>query len=326
MSFTEPQASQLLSTAYASGRFPHALLVIGDEATGTHKLVLGMIRLINEGTKGDSLEAIRDEYMRLVRPRSKSRKILIDDVRSVEPFLQQKADANHHKIVVILEAERMNDEAANAFLKTLEEPPNQTLIILVTSQPEQLLPTIISRCINVPLFSPGGSIRLTPVQQELLPAWAEATEHMGDDLAALSFRSVLLELLGRRKADITKRMTQSLKEESKAIAQATDTSNWESQNKDLNAALIETEYLAERDQAIDLMILWFGQAAAIASGAPSTEPMHPGVIQLARTMPVPEILQRMKGVEQLRADLKFNVHEGLCMDVHLLEALGNLNV
>ncbi len=325
MSFTESQASQLLTTAYASGRFPHALLVIGDEAAGTHNLVLNLVRLINTDTKGDSLESIHDEYMRLIRPRSKSRKILIDDVRSVEPFLQQKADIGRRKIVIILEAERMNDEAANAFLKTLEEPPSQTLIILVTSQPEQLLPTIISRCINVPLFSPGGNIRLTPVQEELLPAWADAASRMGNDLGALSFRSVFLELLGRRKAEITRRMTLSLKEESKAISQGTDTSNWESQNKDLNVALIETEYLAERDQAIDLMILWFGQAAAITSGAPGITPMHEGIVQLAQNMPVPEILQRMKGVEQLRSDLKFNVHEGLCMDVHLLEALGNLN-
>lgn len=322
MSFTESQASQLLSAAYASGRFPHALLVIGDEADGTHRLVLNLIRRINTGTRGDTLESIRDEYMRLVRPRSKSRKILIDDIRSVEPFLQQKADATHLKIVVILEAERMNDESANAFLKTLEEPPGQTLIILVTSQPEQLLPTIVSRCINVPLFSPGSTIRLTSIQQELLPAWSEAVDRIGNDLGALAFRSVFLNLLGRRKAEITKRITQSLKEESKAIAQGTDTNNWESQNKDLNTALIETEYLAERDQAIDLLILWFGQAAAIASGSSNANPIHPGIVKLAQSMPVPNILQRMKSVEQLKADLKFNIHEGLCMDVHLLEALG----
>ena len=56
-----------------------------------------------------------------------------------------------------MDAERMNDEAANAFLKTLEEPPGQCLLILSTSQPDQLLQTIISRCVRVNLLQSGDS-------------------------------------------------------------------------------------------------------------------------------------------------------------------------
>ena len=70
-----------------------------------------------------------------------------------------------------MDAERMNDEAANAFLKTLEEPPGQCLLILSTSQPDQLLQTIISRCVRVNLLQ-SGEFRLTPHSGGPAPALA----------------------------------------------------------------------------------------------------------------------------------------------------------
>lgn len=301
---------------------PHALLIVGDEASGANELCHRLVTMINPDTKGESLDAVRDEYCRIVRPRSKSRRILIEDIRSIEPFLRQKAALNRWKIAIFLDTERMNEEAANAFLKTLEEPPSHSLIILVTSKPEQLLQTILSRCVTVQLYSPNEQLRLTPLQETLLPQWAMACEHIGSDMAALGFRSAFLNTLAERKAEITKAITQSLKEEAKAASQGTDT-NIESQNKDLNAALIETEYLAERDTAIDLLVLWFGQAALIASGKEVAQPLHEGVAKMAHTMKVDEIIRRMSAVENMKNDLRFNVHEGLCVDMRMLEALGS---
>ncbi|MEG2585277.1 MAG: hypothetical protein RSB24_03200 [Akkermansia sp.] len=322
MAFTETQAEELLQTAYAKNRLPHALLITGREDAGTHTLALNLTRSINGGHEQDTLETLLDEYCRIVRPRSKSRRILIDDVRAVEPFLQQKAATGKYKIVIILDAERMNDEASNAFLKTLEEPPPQCFIILVTNQPEQLLETILSRCITITLHSPGESMKLTPVQEILLPAWAAACAHIGDDLTALAFRATLLNTLAIRKNEITKRLTLALKEEAKLATQGTDASL---DNKDINAAYIETEYLAERDQAIDLLITWFGQAALIATGAPLSDPLHEGILSMAKSIPISELLHRMEAVESLRDELKFNIHEGLVMDIRLMEALGNLS-
>lgn len=322
MAFTAPHAYDLLRSAFSQKRMPHALLVIGDEATGAPSLCLDLIRLINPATRGDSLETLRDEYCRVVRPRSKSRRILIEDIRSVEPFLRQMAAPDRWKIAVFLDAERMNEEAANAFLKTLEEPPGHSLIILITSKPELLLQTILSRCVAVRLYAPGSEPPLTSLQQSLLPHWAEACRHIGSDVTALSFRSTLLRILTERKAEITKTFTQALKEEAKASSQGTET-NLESQNRDLNVALIETEYLAERDTAIDLFVLWFGQAALIASGRAVPSPIHPGVADMAASLPVADIMRRMEAVEQMKHDLRFNIHEGLCVDVHMLAALGS---
>lgn len=159
----------------------------------------------------------------------------------------------------------MNDEAANAFLKTLEEPPSQCLLILSTSQPDQLLQTIISRCVRVNLLQ-SAEFRLTPIQEALLPHWLETCRNLDNDLAALAFRSKFVDVMTEAKAAITKNLNQALKDEAKEAAQGTDTSDWESRNKDANTAQIETEYLEQRNQALELLISWFGQAALIASG------------------------------------------------------------
>lgn len=324
MAFTEQQALGLLKAAHEKKRLPHAILISGSEEDGSHSMTLGLIRFLNRMSSEDqsSLESLLDEYCRIVRPRSKSRRILIDDIRSVEPFLQQRSPENKYKIVAILDAERMNEEASNAFLKTLEEPPPHCCIILITSRPEQLLETILSRCICITLYSPNAGIRLAPIQQSLLPILAEAFAHIGDDLAALAFRSSLQALLADRKSEITKALTQALKEEAKTIGQGTDNTSWESQNKDVTAAYIETEYLAERDLAIELIISWFGQAILISSGADLHDPIHPGVSTTAGTTPARNLIQRMEAIEELRNNLKFNIHEGLAMDAALLKAFG----
>lgn len=321
MAFTAEHAFELLSSAFNQNRMPHALLVVGDESTGAHDLCYKLVTSINPDTKGESLDVVQDEYCRIVRPRSKSRRVLIEDIRSIEPFLRHKAALSRWKIAVFLDAERMNDEAANAFLKTLEEPPDHSLIILVTSKPEQLLQTILSRCIAVHLYRPGQEPELSPIQARLLPLWAEACRHIGSDLAALGFRGTFLNALAERKAELTQSMTQTLKDAAKAASQGTE-SNLESQNKDLNAALIETEYLLERDQAIDMLILWFGQAALIASGAVVEHPLHEGVAEMAAKLSAHEIMRRMNAVENMKNDLRFNVHEGLCADFRIMEALG----
>ena len=241
MAFTASQAFDLLRTAFSRNRLPHALLIVGDEHQGASRLILQLLELIN-GIRADHLDSVRDEYCRLVRPKSKSRRILRDDIRAVEPFLQQRAAEGKWKIAVFMDGERMNDEAANAFLKALEEPPGQCLLILSTSQPDQLLQTIISRCVRVNLLQ-SGEFRLTPIQEALLPHWLETCRNLNNDLAALAFRSRFMDVMAEAKAAITKNLNQALKDEAREAAQGTDASDWEARNKDANAAQIETEYL-----------------------------------------------------------------------------------
>lgn len=77
--------------------------------------------------------------------------ILIEQIRNVIKRLIHMPDIGSKRVVLVLEADRMTDAAANCFLKTLEEPPLDTVFILTSSRPNSLLPTIRSRCQAVPL-------------------------------------------------------------------------------------------------------------------------------------------------------------------------------
>ncbi len=325
MAFTQQQAISLLQNAQQSGRLPHALLFTGSEAAGTHGLALNLALALN-GARADTLESLRHPMCRVIRPGSKSRSILIADIRSVEPFLTLRAEEGATKLVIILEADRMKEEAANAFLKTLEEPPPQTLIVLISAQPNRLLPTILSRCVRMDLRELDTRTRLSEVQKLFLPAVAAALPQLGSDVAALALRADFQALLSERKEAITDRLTSALKAEAKAIAEGTDIRDWEARQKDATTALIETEYLTEREQMLELLSLCLGQAVLLASHAPDVQPLTPEIAGVAADHSVAELTRRMRAVDALRQDLNFNVNEALAMDNRLLDIIGNTGI
>ena len=84
-----------------------------------------------------------------------------------------------YKVAIITDAEQMNESAANGFLKLLEEPPSQTVFVLTTSRPEQLLPTIISRC---------QRLRFDPLRVESIESALQEREEMDPGRAAMLAR------------------------------------------------------------------------------------------------------------------------------------------
>jgi replication-associated recombination protein RarA len=80
--------------------------------------------------------------------------IKISQVREVQNFLSYKSYNGSYKVVIIDEAEKMNQEAQSCFLKTLEEPKGQTILFLISSKPDLLLATIFSRCQTMKFFKP----------------------------------------------------------------------------------------------------------------------------------------------------------------------------
>ena len=157
-------ASDLLSRRAS---FPHALLIHGPRGIGKHALALGLAQgLLCELPRADSLGcgvcpgchlAIAGEHPDLMRLELVQiddetgelevvERIVVDRVRDVTKFVQLTSHRQRAKVVVIAPAERMNAEAANALLKSLEEPPTGTFLILVSDAPARLAATIVSRC------------------------------------------------------------------------------------------------------------------------------------------------------------------------------------
>lgn len=81
----------------------------------------------------------------------KSAFIRVDDVRNINEFLTKKSSLDGWRVVIVDSVDELNNAGANAILKVLEEPPHKTIILLVSHNPNKLLPTILSRCAKINL-------------------------------------------------------------------------------------------------------------------------------------------------------------------------------
>lgn len=322
MAFTAEQATEFLKSAYNRNRLPHALLIVDPYYEGGQQVAREMVTLLNN-TPATTSGLPEDEYCRVVRPQSKSRRVLVDEIREIEPFFQKQAVPGKWKIGIFPEADCINEQAANAFLKTLEEPPAHTLILLLTAYPERLMRTILSRCIRVDIFTPGKKYELKNIEKAILPAWLNMARNLGSESSVLGFRGEMSKVLSETKDQISKRMETALKETSRQISQGSGVTDWEKQMQDANVAAIEREYLGERDNMLDFFMAWFGDALRLMAGSQHLlfEDYRQELESLAKKESTAGLILRIEALERLRDDLKTNVQETLALDVRLLEAL-----
>ncbi|MEX2130214.1 MAG: DNA polymerase III subunit delta' [Pseudohongiellaceae bacterium] len=90
----------------------------------------------------------------IVEPEEGSRVLKVDQIRALASFTSKTAHSSRLKVVILRDAESLNLSAANALLKTLEEPPGNTVLLLTSSRPGVLLPTIRSRCQRINFRAP----------------------------------------------------------------------------------------------------------------------------------------------------------------------------
>ncbi len=129
-------------------------------------------KFINQETFPDLLVVKSINSDSSVKNEKDMMEIDVAQIRQVNYFLSFKSYYGKYKAVMIENAERMNTEAQNSFLKTLEEPKGDTLIILLSSKPDYLLPTIFSRCqylTFLPKEKYQASVQDKKMLQELLP-------------------------------------------------------------------------------------------------------------------------------------------------------------
>src|SRR5437016_1344874 len=154
MAFSRTTALEYLRRAHEQNRLAHAYLISGPPGSGKQQLAADLASLVNGTPVGDVFSAKAREIF-VARPESKSRRIVIEQIRRLEHALQMRASNSRRKVAIISDADRLQPQAANAFLKTLEEPPKDSLLLLLSALPEALPETILSRCISIPLASDG---------------------------------------------------------------------------------------------------------------------------------------------------------------------------
>ena len=203
MAFLLDAATQLLQRSHAEGRLAHAYLITGPTGSGKSALALRLVQMT--GHQAQSLDAAPREFVQLVRPESKSRRIRVEAMRALEKRMHLAVPDGVTKIGIVFDADRLLPEAANAFLKTLEEPPPQSLLLLLTPHPEQLLDTILSRCLKIPLHSNVAPQR-SNAETMLLEALAKhfTAEPPKGLSGALGFMQAFVEILKSEKAGLKK--------------------------------------------------------------------------------------------------------------------------
>lgn len=174
---------KLLLNQYHQGKLPHALLLSGAQGLGKKdfaELFAGFILCENSDQQAEPKQAAcgicrgcqlissdshPDFFKIFIEPDSKS--IKIDQLRELIEQLNTTSQRSGYQVALIYPAEAMNLAAANALLKTLEEPPGQVLFILVSHQLGDLPATIISRCQRINFVGNEDLITTTWLQEQL---------------------------------------------------------------------------------------------------------------------------------------------------------------
>jgi len=204
----------LLQRAVSSGRLPHAYLFEGAEGIGKRLIALALTKLLfcaHGNGCGDCPACQKIDHhnhpdLHLIKPDGSS--IKIEQIRALQKELSYRPLEASHKICIIDGAEKMNPAAANALLKTLEEPAERTLLILLTPSPDAVLPTIRSRCQRLP-FSRITREKLQEVLVEQLNI-DETQSHVLATLSEGSFKKALgkdRDLYLQRRRELLKSLT-----------------------------------------------------------------------------------------------------------------------
>ncbi len=190
---------------------PHALLFFGNAGIGKQIFAQQLAKaLLCEKPQADGFacnacpsctwfaeeshpdfRCVRPEILEAEPADDASKEIKIDQIRALADFMNISTHRSGERVVLLYPAECLNLASANALLKTLEEPPPNTVFLLVTHSIDKLLPTILSRCRKFALGMPSKNQALAWLQaQKVIDAENWLAEQGGAPLAALQMAQI----------------------------------------------------------------------------------------------------------------------------------------
>lgn len=316
MPFSKESAFDRLSEAHRAGRLAHAYLLAGPGGSGKAWLATRLAATVL-GCEPEAVAAHPDAHF--VQPESKSRRIVIDQIRELEQSMQRKPLLGSAKVAVIREADRLQPQAANAFLKTLEEPPPGSLILLLSSLPEAMLETILSRCVETALLDlrprePGAE------EAVILRALDECLVQPSRPGAAEAFRftRAIQGLLAELREKISDENEEELKRQAAHYKQTSDSASWLNERAEQVKALTEASVLRERDRVLQIVFDALGQALRLQTGSGTAADT---IRALSEKFPSPNLLRRIDALEKLRRRLAMGVQEALALESGFLEMI-----
>jgi DNA polymerase-3 subunit delta' len=265
------------------------------------------------------IDALTHPDVLQVRPESKTRIITIDQMRDLMATIHLKPTVAEHKVALIAGADRLNPQAANAFLKTLEEPPANSILLLLTTEPQRILETILSRCLRL-TFAGQGAKKADPALVEWLGQFARTA--LADEGTVLGRYRLLSTLVARLNA-IREEVARSLGERS-PLERFDDIEpklreRWEEEL----AAAIESEYRRRRGDLLAGLQGWFRDVWLETHRIDAQLLSYPDLAEasrgMARRLDSTKAGENLEVLERTQRLLYTNVQEALALEVGLLQ-------
>jgi DNA polymerase-3 subunit delta' len=318
MAFLPADILERLRHAHAGGRLPHAMLISGSAGSGRAELAMSIAGLVNET---DATGATSHPDVHKLEPESKSRRILVEPFRQFcEPFFSTSFRPGATKTGIILEADRLHPNAANAFLKTLEEPPANTLFILVTSNPGQLPVTIVSRCAHFPLRDAGLHALEGPAA-EIADATGEMLSSAPSSRtgAALRLARRLQRLLREARENVEDELSAAFKAEKKRLGDTAE-EEWLKDEEARLKALVEARVLATRQHLAGVVAERTADVLRARHGVAALQfpALEAESRRLAAQFDDAALLRVLDGAARLRLFLDRNLKEDLALEAGCL--------
>ena len=330
----QTQGVQLLQRSLARGRLGHAYLFTGDQLDDLELLARTLAKTLNcrnpvkmDGVATDccdecltcrKIDQESHADIHWARPESKSRVITVEQMRDLMQQIQLKPAEAEYKVTIIAGADRLNPQAANAFLKTLEEPPAKSILILLSTEPSRILETILSRCLRLN-FSGDGARRLDAAQSEWLGHFgALAANEQKSLLGRYRLLDALLQKLGEIRSRVDESLTAHSPLEKYDEVEKDLREKWE---KEL-AAGIEAEYRRHRADLL-LLIQWWLRDVWLHTLDAGKDLLRfqdiSGAETVARRINPRLALENLQTLEQTQRLLHSNVQEALALEVGMLK-------
>jgi DNA polymerase-3 subunit delta' len=325
---------ELLQRSLARGRLGHAYLFSGDRPEELELLARTLAKTLNcqkpvkqNGVAVDCCDEcssclkIENEThadIHWARPESKSRVVTVEQMRELTREIQLKPTEARFKAAIITAADRLNLQAANAFLKTLEEPPQNSILVLLSTEPHRILETILSRCLRLNFFGDGKQ-ELDPVENDWLEKFgALAAGEQKSLFGRYRLLDALLQRLGEIRSHVEGDLTGRSPLEKYAEVEKDLREKWE----DELAAAVEAEYRRRRANLLLLVERWLRDVwlRTLAAGGDLLQfPEISGAETIAKRISPQRALENLQILERTQRLLHTNVQEALALEVSMLK-------
>jgi DNA polymerase-3 subunit delta' len=332
----QARVTQLLQRSLERNRLAHAYLFGGNALKELEDMARTLAKTINclapprraeNGLALDScdtcdncrrIEALNHPDVLWVRPEMKSRVIGIDQIRELMQMVNLKPTAAEFKVGVIVGADRLNVQSANAFLKTLEEPPSKSMLILLSTEPQRILETILSRCLR--LSFAGGGNRFDEAQL----AWVAAlSETAAAGKAGILGHYKVLGLIAKKLAEQKESIEEALTAKSPLERYDDLDPKMREKLEDELSAAIEAEYRRQRTDLIGALQWWLRDVWLHTLSAGNGLLTFPDLAEssgaVAKRITPADALRNLEEADRLQRQLHSNVQEALALEVGLLK-------